>query len=82
VTQAEIRALLARCDPRKLRQDAGISKLTVMRALGASRYDLSHWETGRSLPSGPAGRRWARFIRGLERHAEVTAELAAMDEAA
>ena len=76
VTQAEIRALLGRCDPRALREEAGISRRTVMRAIGADRADLSRWEAGRTLPLGPVGRRWIRFLCGLERHARVAEDTA------
>jgi hypothetical protein len=79
MTQAEMRALLARCDPRKLREDQGISRGTVMRAIGADRSDLYCWESGLGLPLGPIGQRWIRVVAGLERHAAVSAEIAAME---
>jgi len=75
VTLLELRALLARVDARQLREDAGISQSTVARALGVSSQQVHSWETGRQLPCMAAGFRWARFVAGLERHAEVAAEL-------
>ena len=71
--------MLARVDARKLRQDAGIRQLTVARALGVPPNTVYAWETGLYEPKCDAGRQWARFVCGLERHAEVAAEL---DEAA
>ena len=83
LTQLEIRALLARVNARELRKDAGIRQVTVARALGVPPYYVCGWEKGRRSARNPAGLRWLRFTAGLERHAEVTAEIAAeMDEAA
>jgi DNA-binding XRE family transcriptional regulator len=76
LTTLEVRAMLARVDPRQLRLDAGISPGTIRRALGISPQRLSIWERGKYLPACEAGRRWARFVAGLERHAAVTAEMA------
>ena len=80
MTQAEIRALLKRCDARQLREESGISAYTVQRALGISRFDLARWETGKAIPWDPRGIRWARLIAVLERHALVTAEMAATED--
>ena len=82
MTQLEIRALLTRCDARRLREESGISRRTVMRAIGADGSDLYRWESGKALPLGPVGRRWLRFTMGLERHAAVSAELAAAEDEA
>jgi transcriptional regulator with XRE-family HTH domain len=82
VTNREIRALLQRVDARQLREDAGISSYTVQRALGITKNQLSFWERGKRYPSGDGGLRWIRFTAGLARHAEVTAEIAAMRDAA
>ena len=61
----------------------GIRLVTVARALGIPAVDIANWERGHCLPSSPAGFRWARVTRALERRALVTAEIAAMrDEAA
>ena len=78
MTQAEIRAMLARVNPRKLRQDAGIRTVTVARALGVQRQQVVHWETTRCDPRSAAAYRWAKVVAGLERHAIVAAEIAAM----
>lgn len=82
MTYAEIRDLLARCDPRKLRQEAGISAYTVERAFGISRGQLARWERREAMPVSPAGLRWMRLVRVLANHARVTAELAAMERRA
>jgi hypothetical protein len=86
LTQLEIRAMLARVDVRQLRKDAGIRQVTVARALGVRQNCVCKWERRDRLPYSPAGLRWVAFVAGLERHAQVTAELAAaaaeMDEAA
>ena len=82
MTLAEIRAMLARVDARQLRLDAGIRVVTVARALGVLPHVVYKWEQGRGAPRCPAAFRWSRVIAGLERHAEVTAELYGMDEAA
>jgi DNA-binding XRE family transcriptional regulator len=71
----EIRAMLDRVNPRRLREEAGIRPGTVVRALGISRSTLSYLERESCVPNSSAGLRWARFVAGLERHAEVTAEL-------
>jgi len=78
VTQLEVRAMLARADARKLREDAGIRVATVARALGAHAICIYDWESGGAEPKCEAGYRWVRFIAGLERHAEITAGLAAI----
>jgi DNA-binding transcriptional regulator YiaG len=75
VTQLEVRALLARVDARKLREDAGIRQVTVARAFGVQRHYINWWETGKVQPVSPAAHRWIRFVAALERRAEVTAEL-------
>ena len=72
-----MRALLSRADPRLLREEAGIRACTVARALGVRQSLVYRWETGHTLPYGPQGLAWARFTAGLERHAQVTAEIAA-----
>jgi transcriptional regulator with XRE-family HTH domain len=83
VTHLEIRAMLRRVDARQLREEAGISVRTVLRALGITPQQLSMWERGKQYPSGEGGLRWVKFTAALERRAEVTAEIAAMrDEAA
>ncbi len=79
VTNAEIRARLRRVDARQLRQDAGISVRTVQRALGVSPQQLSLWERRKRHPLGEGGMRWARFTAALERHAAVSAEIAAAE---
>ena len=66
--------MLARVDARRLREDAGIRAATVAAAFGVPQKYILVWETGRQEPRCDAGRRWARFIRALEAHAEVTAE--------
>ena len=71
----ELRALLRRVNARLLREEAGIRAATVAEALGVPLWLVRDWETGRSEPRTTAGFAWARFICGLERHAEVTAEL-------
>lgn len=77
MTHAEIRAMLRRVDARQLREDAGISVRTVARALSLPRQYVYDYECGRRTPVSPAGLRWARVIAGLERHAAVSAEIAA-----
>jgi len=67
--------MLARVNARLLREDAGIRQVTVAGALGVPQSQVSAWESGRSEPRTEAGYRWARFVCGLERHAEVSAEL-------
>jgi len=67
--------MLARVDARRLREDAGIRQGTVARALGVPQKYVYAWEMRRQEPRCDAGRRWARFTLGLERHAAVTAEL-------
>ena len=67
--------MLARVDAGRLRRDAGISQATVGKALGVPQHHVSKWERGQYLPCTAAGFRWIRFVAGLERHAEVTAEL-------
>ena len=74
MTLLELRAMLARVNARELREDAGISAATVAEALGVRRAHVYAWETGRWMPVSAAGFRWARFVCGLEQHAEVTAE--------
>jgi DNA-binding transcriptional regulator YiaG len=82
MTHAEIRALLARCDPRALRAGAGISIRTVARALSLPPKYIYRWEAREHVPDSPAGMRWLRFIAGLERHAAVSAEMAATEDEA
>ena len=82
MTNLEIRAMLKRADPRQLRQDAGISPRTVQQALGLTRHQLSAWERREHPPVCEAGIRWARVIAGLERHAQVSAEIAAAESEA
>ena len=72
MTVLEMRAMLARVDARKLREDAGIRRVTVARALGVNLSAIYYWESGRREPMSAAGIRWARFTLGLERHAAVT----------
>lgn len=74
--------MLKRVDARQLRVEAGISPYTVHRALGITPQQRSLWERGKRMPSGPGGARWARFTAALERHAAVTAEMAATEEQA
>ena len=79
----EIRAMLCRVNPRQLRKEAGIRTCTALRALGIPESTFTALEGGSHMPVSAAGLRWARFVAGLERHAEVSAELAAAgDEAA
>ena len=66
--------MLRRVDARQLRLDAGISQATVAAALGVPRHYIAWWEQGKFEPKSEAGYRWARFVAGLERHAEVEAE--------
>ena len=78
-----MRAMLGRVDARLLREDAGIRQLTVAEALGVSSWHVYAWESGKCEPKCEAGYKWLRVIAGLERHAQVTAELwRARDEAA
>jgi hypothetical protein len=71
----EIRAMLHRVNPRRLREEAGISLRTVVNALGINPKTLSELEPGSRIPNSASGLRWVKFIAGLERHAEVTADL-------
>ncbi len=82
MTHLEIRAMLRRVDARQLRESAGISSRTVQRALGISAHRLSQWERGLQVPCSPAGMAWARVIADLERHAAVSAEIAAIERRA
>lgn len=82
MTYGEIRAMLARCDPKQLREDAGISVRTVARALTLPPSYVYRWEALREIPYSFAGLRWLKFVRGLERHAMATAELAATERLA
>lgn len=72
--------MLQRSDPKQLRVEAGISTLTVCRALSIPRNHLFSWETLLQVPQSHAGYRWARVIRGLEAHAMVSAEIAAAEK--
>lgn len=74
--------MLHRCDPRHLREDAEISVRTVARALSMPVQYVYDYETGRRKPLSYAGLRWAKFTAGLERHAAVTAEIAATEKRA
>ena len=70
-------------DPRQLREDAGISRATVAAAFGVSPQAVSGWELDpKRRPRSPAWARWRRFTEGLERHAAVTAEIAATEKQA
>lgn len=72
-----MRDLLSRVDARLLREEAGIRTCTVARALGVGWSRVHGWETGRMPPHGPEGQAWLRVIVGLQRHALVTAGIAA-----
>ena len=67
--------MLKRCDPRRLREDAGISRATVAAAIGGDRESVRRWEARDYGPAGPAGQRWARFTAALERRAAFDAYL-------
>lgn len=82
MTYGEIRAMLRRVNARQLRAESGISVRTVARALSLPVNYAYDWESGRRTPTSPAGLRWAKVIAGLERHAAVTAEIAAAEERA
>lgn len=71
MTNAEIRAFAATASPGEVRRRAGITLATLGRALGVNFSTISHWETGRSVPSGPKAAAWCRVIAGLRRHLEV-----------
>ncbi|MGW7671948.1 helix-turn-helix domain-containing protein [Streptomyces sp. NPDC054775] len=47
---------------RRLREDVGLSRAQVARAVGVSASTLSGWEAGRE-PSGPARERYAYFLQ-------------------
>ena len=64
--------MLARVNPRLLREEAGIRQVTVAVALGVPRNYIGDWEAGAHLFYSPEGFAWARFIRGLEAHSMVT----------
>ena len=72
MTLIEIRAMLARVNPRLLREEAGIRQVTVAVALGVPRRYIGDWERRKYQPCCGAGFAWARFIRGLEAHSMVT----------
>ena len=72
MTLLEIRAMLARTDPRTLREEAGIRQVTVAAALGVPQSYIGDWERRKYQPCTGAGFAWARFIRGLETHSMVT----------
>ena len=74
--------MLARADPRRLREEAGIRQVTVAVALGVPRNYIGDWEAGAHLFQSPEGFAWARFTAGLERHAQVTAEIEAEEREA
>lgn len=82
MTHGEIKAMLQRSDPRKLRESQGIKASTICRALTIPAGHLHRWEMRLSSPESFAGYRWAKVIAGLERHAMGTMEMAAMEEAA
>lgn len=70
MTQQETRALLARVNPRQLREDAGIRLSTVARAFGVPAGQVYQMETGlKDPPYSVAGFRWVRFVAALERRA-------------
>jgi len=81
VTLLELRAMLARVNPRLLREDAGFSAATVAAAFGVSTQLVWDWEAGRTEPYSQAGFRWARFTGALEALA-LDRVLMAEDEAA
>jgi len=74
--------MLRRVDAAQLRHGAGIRRGTVAAALGVSYWRVYQLEQDGKIPQRGAGLRWARVIAGLERHAAVTAELAAMEQRA
>jgi DNA-binding transcriptional regulator YiaG len=74
VTLLELRAMLARVDAGKLREDAGIRQATVGEAFGVPWQTVGDWERGRREPYTQAGYRWVRFVAALERRAEFAAE--------
>lgn len=78
MTVLETRAMLARVDARRLREDAGIRQMTVARALGVKSQQVYAWESGLREPKSDAGFRWLRVIAGLERHAALAEEVADM----
>lgn len=82
MTHGEIKAMLQRSDPRKLREAQGIRARTICRALSIPSGHLLRWEMRISSPESFAGYRYAKVIAGLERHAAVTAEIAATGQEA
>ena len=74
MTLLEARAMLARCDPRRLRQDAGISRAVVAAAFGVPRTTVKGWEDEGKVPQTAAGWRWLRFTAALERLEREAAE--------
>jgi DNA-binding transcriptional regulator YiaG len=72
MTNAELRAFLARHDLRALRRGCGITLRTMGAGLGICWPRIQAWETGRYLPRGPEAVRYARVVAGMARHLEVT----------
>lgn len=72
MTNSDIRAFLAGCDPRAARTGCGITQAVIAAAVGCTRRTVGHWERRVSTPSGALGARYCRIIAGFQRHLAVT----------
>ena len=66
---AATRADLKSGAARTARSAAGIRQAEIARALGVSRQAVSHWETGRSVPSAEHALAYGKLLRQLGRAA-------------
>jgi DNA-binding transcriptional regulator YiaG len=72
LTVAEARRILRTADLRGLRKRAGISAVTLARALGVDRLRIHDWERRGCMPRGWKLPAYARVIAGLARHEEIS----------
>jgi DNA-binding XRE family transcriptional regulator len=66
---AQTRADLASGNARLAREAAKITQGEAASALGVSRSGVSHWESGRSVPSAEHALAYGRLLRQLARKA-------------
>jgi DNA-binding transcriptional regulator YiaG len=66
---SQTRADLASGAARQAREAVRISQREAAEALGVTQSAVSHWETGRSVPSGDLALAYGRLLRQLARKA-------------
>lgn len=66
---AQIRADLASGHARESRESARTGQREIASALNVTRAAVSHWETGRSVPSAEHALAYARLLRSLAKAA-------------